>query len=1050
MVSITDANERDTTMESEVPNEMEEEKVPETISKAAEEVKEHINDGDNANAASANWNIIDPLWISSASLVTKGGINLASYGTEKGFQIARASTSLGFDIAKTITAGLFGFGASLLGAEEDVLGPVVGKGLDLIKNVAVSGIDLGEAITNASLHVASESVNGMDQLFGNDEATRALRIFSELVTHEWNNPKFPETFGGKTDITAMQMTTALITWILLQNITFDAYRERVLRELDEISLESFRSDEGTKHLRHFMKRYSKMALSSYGGLGLLFFSVKIPVPGTKMENTEEEDMRKIVQDADKEIEEEIRGDLEENSEEISEKPIEVESVTTDEPSFWSKLMGGHDHTFMERLSGLDSGSASQAFGGATVKGPDGQGRYIPRFFVVTDHQSREVVLVLRGTLSISDVAIDLTCREAFIDIPATSNYNEPTQYKVHGGMLEVARSMGGKSGFVTNAVAQAMRRNPLYDVSIVGHSLGAGLASVLTFMWADLESGLTRRDCGLPHSRKLRAWAFAPPCIAEGELCRRASKVLTSIVFSWDAVSRLSLGSITDLRSLGARITHGGEELSDLGKRVLSYQSGRHNGDPQKKKEEYDWLLGARSTLESNLEGCSLYPAGRTYWVLRREDLQPERESVALFQVKGKIERVFDEMVFSSNMISSHMPGKECRDVLENGHAILGIRVFLADDEKKTEELGILECSVSISAVRGLAGREMMEIVSSHTIRRESMVADIDLEEPLLSREKASEMEGGVVYDGELDEMLEALYRQAILANGDVEEAHTVIEELKEEAATLRKSNEHRETKKQMKAKREAIKLHLRYLESTLSTYHVFNHRIIARSALQSSDVKQIAAALLHVFDISHQRIRFILNLPLTSSKSYTKSIGLRTGKTNRFLQSHPSVAASIPIGLGILSIVGLSLIVGPFSLLALAVVVPATEGAVEEQSHADTKVLRVLKRASKRMRCKDIESDGVERALQYAARANEKKILPGGYVKFCPTVYIMLCTNTPVLKKTTIVSHFVMHRELMQRTQNSACGATHVPNSLVPRTLRIKENNFKPPEAAK
>ena len=42
----------------------------------------------------------------------------------------------------------------------------------------------------------------------------------------------------------------------------------------------------------------------------------------------------------------------------------------------------------------------------------GSENMMPRFWVLTDHARREVVLVIRGTMSLNEVAVDLTCDPA--------------------------------------------------------------------------------------------------------------------------------------------------------------------------------------------------------------------------------------------------------------------------------------------------------------------------------------------------------------------------------------------------------------------------------------------------------------------------------------------------------------------------------------------------------------------------------------------------------------------------------------------------------------
>lgn len=184
---------------------------------------------------------------------------------------------------------------------------------------------------------------------------------------------------------------------------------------------------------------------------------------------------------------------------------------------------------------------------------------MPRFWILTDHGRREVVLVLRGTMSLNELAVDLTCdpvefhvkssgepqadeqeeldafNEQLESIPGSfpldlstpppspihgrgrAHSRRPTggstfsevgdSHKAHGGMLKMARVMGGKGKPVYIAVRHALKQNDGYsefrlvtdflvsersaillDLIICGHSLGAGVAGLLALVSAAVET----------------------------------------------------------------------------------------------------------------------------------------------------------------------------------------------------------------------------------------------------------------------------------------------------------------------------------------------------------------------------------------------------------------------------------------------------------------------------------------------------------------------------------------------------------------------------------
>lgn len=94
-------------------------------------------------------------------------------------------------------------------------------------------------------------------------------------------------------------------------------------------------------------------------------------------------------------------------------------------------------------------------------------------FLQTDHPTKSIVLLLRGTLSLDDIATDLACEATEFDsslywdedeLPKSSG-EDGAKYKVHGGMWDVAVAMGSPFGAVNKAVGRALRDNEDYCLS---------------------------------------------------------------------------------------------------------------------------------------------------------------------------------------------------------------------------------------------------------------------------------------------------------------------------------------------------------------------------------------------------------------------------------------------------------------------------------------------------------------------------------------------------------------------------------------------------------
>ncbi|CAO1629060.1 unnamed protein product [Sympodiomycopsis kandeliae] len=339
----------------------------------------------------------------------------------------------------------------------------------------------------------------------------------------------------------------------------------------------------------------------------------------------------------------------------------------------------------------------------------------PRYYVVTDHAHRKIVLVLRGSLTLGDIATDLTCESREFYFPdAASRQNQSGQKQsqaegdssvrfpaeeastsarashyapnlqeeeeevplVHEGMYETALLVGSVHAPVHRAVRLALESQPSYNLDIAGHSLGAGVASILAILWANPETTHLTSASGLPTDRKLHAYCYATPCTMSPNLSRRSSKLITSYVYSFDLVCRLSLGTIQDIRNASAWLLYEDQHAhlsstssDDLGfqplrvpkllSRAFEYQSGRLDSNPEFKTEIEQNFLALRKSLEANMTNVELYPPGQIIYLLPKKDLlntSTGDKEVMAYTVNGKVEKVFDQIIFSRNLLSCHMP----------------------------------------------------------------------------------------------------------------------------------------------------------------------------------------------------------------------------------------------------------------------------------------------------------------------------------------------------------------------------------------------------------
>ncbi|KAJ1565675.1 hypothetical protein HK405_011830, partial [Cladochytrium tenue] len=323
--------------------------------------------------------------------------------------------------------------------------------------------------------------------------------------------------------------------------------------------------------------------------------------------------------------------------------------------------------------------------------PEDRANYQPTFYVILDHRHRSVVVALRGTLSLHDTLVDLTCRAIEVDV---GGGGEP--HLVHAGIYAAALRVAlpaaewrrqfaqqhattaptplgamplaaaARSPGVFEAVRAALRAHPRYDLVLTGHSLGAGVAALLSVLWGDPATGCVAARSGLlppaPDGGDglarvpLHCYAFACPAVlavpsggggggggdggADGAASTSSTRwapgferLVTSLVVGDDLVPRLSLGSVRDLAGAVAWLhLHRDDVANPL---VAAGLGGSSPAD-----------LDPDAVLDRIRRTCfraeKLYPAGRVLWIT--EDGVSGRRVVR--EVLRPHEGVLDGMVF--------------------------------------------------------------------------------------------------------------------------------------------------------------------------------------------------------------------------------------------------------------------------------------------------------------------------------------------------------------------------------------------------------------------
>ncbi|KAJ2729960.1 hypothetical protein IW152_005434 [Coemansia sp. BCRC 34962] len=161
--------------------------------------------------------------------------------------------------------------------------------------------------------------------------------------------------------------------------------------------------------------------------------------------------------------------------------------------------------------------------------------FCPSYFVSHDRQYNAVVLVVRGTMSAEDTVVDLSCE-----------YVKWNGGLVHSGMKASAQWLFAK---VMPQILAYAKSQGIGSIRIVGHSLGASTAAILTIMLRSSRERLMGIgvDC---KDFDIKAYCYGPaPCVSE-DIADRFRECIETFVYMDDLVPRLCYGSVSDFKRM--------------------------------------------------------------------------------------------------------------------------------------------------------------------------------------------------------------------------------------------------------------------------------------------------------------------------------------------------------------------------------------------------------------------------------------------------------------------------------------------------------------------
>uniref|UniRef100_A0A1A8GWD1 Diacylglycerol lipase-alpha n=1 Tax=Nothobranchius korthausae TaxID=1143690 RepID=A0A1A8GWD1_9TELE len=291
--------------------------------------------------------------------------------------------------------------------------------------------------------------------------------------------------------------------------------------------------------------------------------------------------------------------------------------------------------------------------------------YETPFFVAVDHAKKKVVISIRGTLSPKDALTDLTGDSERLPVE-----EQQGSWLGHKGMVYSAEYIKKKleqEMILSQAFGRDLSKGTMhYELVIVGHSLGAGTAAILSFLLR-------------PQYPTLHCYSYSPPGGLLSEDAMEYSKeFVTAVVLGKDLVPRLGLSQLEGFRrhllevlqksnKPKWRIIAGGTKC--IPKSELPVEDDDPQSQPAAPPSSRLWLHPSDLSIALSAS-TPLYPPGRIIHVVHNHP--PETccgQEEPTYSALWGDNKAFNEVIISPAMLNEHMPHmvmKGLNKVLEN------------------------------------------------------------------------------------------------------------------------------------------------------------------------------------------------------------------------------------------------------------------------------------------------------------------------------------------------------------------------------------------------
>ncbi|KAI9246681.1 Alpha/Beta hydrolase protein [Phascolomyces articulosus] len=535
-------------------------------------------------------------FVTAASLAARVSLRCSSVFVDAIFEAAKYGTVLSLGISRQAltnalaTAKRNGF-LRILDKYTNLGIYIVHNTFTLAELFALSGLQLTSQTVRSGFKTAEESVRIIDGIFGSNETSRAIASIITLVHKElMQDPDFVLANSGKMTMLA-GLTKAMTAFAVLQFVT----HKRMMKQT-KFTVDKYWQSNPLIIAIANIARFMRYASAAYGETFMRILGIgNIPsvIPTTHHSN---------------------------HHAFVHHTGLALEDILLS--SYTDRSFLTMHHPSIHELV----------------------------HYVTVDHAAQAIVLTCRGTLGLSDVLTDLTCGYSDITLPDVDS----SEFMAHGGMLDAAQMLAKEKGKVFRAIRDGLERYPDYGLVLTGHSLGGGVASLVSLLWSEKDKQgnfVLSPTSGLASGRPIHCYVYGPPCVMSLELSQYCRGLVTSVVHRYDIVSCLSLGLLKDFKNVAVSL-HTEAEVTDqiLTKVIHRYRSTSSTVDDS----EDDWFWALIKTMRADMRAEKLYPPSTVYTI----ELIPSRhkQSKAVLSRCDDIQARFSEIVFSRTMFMDHSP----------------------------------------------------------------------------------------------------------------------------------------------------------------------------------------------------------------------------------------------------------------------------------------------------------------------------------------------------------------------------------------------------------